>query len=280
MAEDARGVPRILAQIVGLGAGLVGGVYICGLIVLGLRMAIVGLPLENILGQLPRDFVISVGLSQVVLPAAAVAALYSGYRVLRGAQASAPGWPRWSASKGRRTALLTRALLWTVVIALPGTVLPITQESSGAGLSWDLLFLLIPFVLIFLTTLVALDLLALLRERYHSSWNGLQATALAAIIVFGASAPGAISFASAISPPVAKICTRDGAQALTIMIGQSSDRLFLGDLDPAPRPLLVVPQSEVVLTVIGERTGGVPCFVKKRPKADARAASPSRGRRR
>src|SRR4051794_3975599 len=129
MDDPGSGPLKIAAQVVGLAAGVVGAIYVCGGVVLGLRLTIAGLPIESILGQLPRDFVISVGLAQVVLPSLGIGAAYVGYRLLRGDNASPPKWPRWSeANRHDRVSLSATALGLTAVLIAPGVVLPIVQE--------------------------------------------------------------------------------------------------------------------------------------------------------
>jgi hypothetical protein len=66
-------------------AGFIGLVYAVGGGVLALRLYLAHLPSRTIVGQLLRDQLTSVGLTQVVLPVPAVVAFYAAYRLLRGA---------------------------------------------------------------------------------------------------------------------------------------------------------------------------------------------------
>jgi hypothetical protein len=263
--QDSR-LLRPIAQLVGLGAGVVAAIYVCGAIVIALRQAIGELPIQNVVGQLPRDFVISIGLAQVALPALAGALVYGTYRTLRGKNALPPRWSRWSdADRRGRGKLILRALAWAIPLAIPGTVVPIVQEASGVrGVRWDLLLLLIPFALIFVTTLLARDVLRLVADRVRDGWNGVPGLAASSLVVFLATIPAWISLASAFSYPRAKVCTKGNDQALGLLIGQTSDQVFLGDTTGRPRPLVVIPQQEVAQLVVGKRYEEIPCFVSSR----------------
>src|SRR3954452_23147874 len=55
--------------VVGLFAGIAALIYVAGGIVLGLRLVFLGLPTLGVVGQLPHEFLFSVGATQVVAPA-------------------------------------------------------------------------------------------------------------------------------------------------------------------------------------------------------------------
>jgi hypothetical protein len=90
--EGSRGTEllKALGLVVGLLAGIVGLLYAIGGGVLTLRLFLEDLPSLMIVGQLPREFLISIGLTQIVLPALAAAALYLAARVLLGSSARPP----------------------------------------------------------------------------------------------------------------------------------------------------------------------------------------------
>jgi hypothetical protein len=259
---DDTTVLQVAARIVGLGAGVIAAVYVCGAMVLGLRLAIARLPVETVLGEFPRDFVISVGLAQVVLPSLGFATLYAAYRLLSGTARHAPSWPRWAAADSRaRRCLAAKALAWTALVAAPGVALPVIQESNGTGYRWDLLFLLIPIALIFLTTLLARDVFAVLAHEKRASWNAVTTVAMGAAIIMVAAVPGCISFASAFSPPRARLCTNGGDRAFAYLVAQTGDQVILGDVNLSPRPIVVVPKDKVSELVVGREASQIPCFV-------------------
>src|SRR3954469_5419915 len=70
-AADPSAGLRSLQILVGLLAVLAALIYITGGIVLALRLALSGLPAMGVVGQLPREFLVSLGFGLVVAPASA-----------------------------------------------------------------------------------------------------------------------------------------------------------------------------------------------------------------
>lgn len=75
---------QLLAQFVAVITVAVASVYFSGALVVGPRLSFQRLPTITVLGQLPREFLLSVGVVQVVLPAVSVAAVYVALRVSTG----------------------------------------------------------------------------------------------------------------------------------------------------------------------------------------------------
>src|SRR5215210_4759969 len=95
-------VVKRLGEVVGLIAGLITLVYAAGGGVLALRLYLSDLPSRTVVGQLPRDLLISVGLAQIVVPALGVAAVYTAFRLLRGAPSPPThGVSQWKNRSGR-----------------------------------------------------------------------------------------------------------------------------------------------------------------------------------
>jgi uncharacterized protein (DUF433 family) len=80
--SDSISTPERVAQLFALFAGLATIIYITGGVVLVTRLRLADLPWEPVAAQLPREFLISVGISQVLVPSLIVATLYAGYRLL------------------------------------------------------------------------------------------------------------------------------------------------------------------------------------------------------
>jgi hypothetical protein len=78
----ATDVVKTLGQLFALAAGFIALVYAVGGDVLVLRLYLSDLPSRTVVGQLPRDLLISAGLWQIVLPALGVAAIYVIARLL------------------------------------------------------------------------------------------------------------------------------------------------------------------------------------------------------
>ena len=90
-----------LEVIVGLFAGLAALIYITGGAALGLRLLFAGLPSLPV-GQLPREFLFSLGAAQVVVPAVALAIVVGLIEIGQRHQGLVFGHLPWSEAKQRR----------------------------------------------------------------------------------------------------------------------------------------------------------------------------------
>jgi hypothetical protein len=112
----------VVTQIAGLFAALAAVIYATGAVVLALRLAFVQLPWGNVVSQLPREFVLSIGTGQVLLPSLAVGALYGLYRLVRDDRKMAPkayrfrdggfrhGW------RGKRVVIERYLITWVLML--------------------------------------------------------------------------------------------------------------------------------------------------------------------
>ena len=81
--EQSGGTLAVFKDVFGLFAGAAVLVYVLGGAVLFARLSFAHLPAEAVFGQLPREFLITVGVGQVLVPGLIVAALYAIARGLR-----------------------------------------------------------------------------------------------------------------------------------------------------------------------------------------------------
>ena len=270
MAADAdRHPPDVvtrLGQILGLAAGFVAVVYIAGGGVLALRLYLAHLPSRTIVGQLPRELVISVGLAQVVLPVLGVAAVYAIYRFLRGTSAPPRRLVRqWKVRSWRGWATLVAASAIPALIAA-GALAWADEEVRGGvkGLLW---LAPITFLLTLLVVLIALGVRARLAERYvtpeKNEWDKPAALIPMTILVALASVPTAVVLAGTYLPLLdAKVCTTTGSEVTGLLIGETSDRTYIGEEERGPTgPLLMfsVPRTQITETFIGGDASSRPC---------------------
>jgi hypothetical protein len=169
--REGSDVVKTIGQLLALAAGFLGLVYAAGGGVLALRLYLARLPSRTIVGQLPRDMVISIGLAWVVLPVLAVVAIYAGYRLLGGKTPPPKSLVRqWTEHSWRG---------WVEIIgvsAIPAFVVAgsiALHANSAPGGSEQLLWLsstgtisLLGFLLTLLAVLVALKVRARLVDRY------------------------------------------------------------------------------------------------------------------
>lgn len=251
-----------LGQILGLAAGFVAVVYIAGGGVLALRLYLAHLPSRTIVGQLPRELVISVGLAQVVLPVLGVAAVYAIYRFLRGTAAPPRRFVRqWKVRSWRGWATLVAASAIPALIAA-GALAWADEEVRGGpkGLLW---LAPVTFLLTLLVVLIALGVRERLAARYENEWDKPAALIRMTILVALASVPTAVVLAGAYLPLLdAKVCTTTGSDVTGLLIGETSDRTYIGEDERGPTgPLLMfsVPRTQITETFIGGDASSRPC---------------------
>ncbi len=77
MADGSSANPlQVFTNIVSAAAGIIGLLYIVGVVVIAGRLSFNRLPGESVLSQLPQPYLLSVGLSEVVLPTLVFAGIY------------------------------------------------------------------------------------------------------------------------------------------------------------------------------------------------------------
>jgi hypothetical protein len=257
--RGAADVVKAVGAVIALLAGSVALLYTAGGAAMTLRLFLYGLPSLNVAAQLPREILISVALIQIVLPAIAVGSAYALVRLLLGRTASPPrrfvtrrGWGTWLGA--------------AVVLALATTLLGAAPAfARGTAFPWRLAGVVaIVFAISVLIMLVVLKLRAEVADR-ADGWNTLSAAGAMTLIVALAAVPACFLFAGTFRLLDAKVCTAGDTARSGRLIGELSDRIYLGeteedDWDEAEVPLRVVsiPKSEVEQMLIGSKpdTGG------------------------
>ena len=249
--RDASNVVTVVGQLVGAAAGFVALLYVAGGAVLALRLYLADLPSRTIAAQLPRDLLISIALAQIVLPVAVAAGFYAAWRLLRGTTTP-------SLRLVRRRELLAASAV--AALAVVGLLVPaVGHVREGAkGLAW---LLPIAFVVTLFAVLVGLSLRVRLVDAYGESaeaWNALRAVTRMTLVLALVAVPIAVLFAGAYFPLLpAQVCTAGGSSVTGVLIGETSDRTYIGETGKSAGPLDVfsIPNSETTQTVIG---GGAP----------------------
>jgi hypothetical protein len=266
--REGSDVVKTIGQLLALAAGFLGLVYAAGGGVLALRLYLARLPSRTIVGQLPRDMVISVGLAWVVLPVLAVVAIYAGYRLLGGKTPPPKSLVRqWTEHSWRG---------WVEIIgvsAIPAFLVAgsiALHANSAPGGSGQLLWLsstgtisLLGFLLTLLAVLVALKVRARLVDRYGNPeiWSTRRPIVWMTLVVALASVPICVILSGSFFPLLdAKVCTSD-SEVTGVLIGETSNRTYIGEKKRSTGPLLVfsVPGSEIKETYIGRHAGLRPC---------------------
>jgi hypothetical protein len=228
-----------------------GGVYV-------LRLYLSDLPSRAVVSQLPRDLLISVGLSQIVLPALGLAGLYAIARLLAG---SAPAPKQlvneWDHLRGWRTLLAAAA-----VPALAATTFAAVQYAISFSFDWHTVwFVPVTLLVTLLIWLTALNLRARLALRarkdarndavVRARWNERSAITRMTLIVAFAALPFCIVLAATIKLNEARVCLTNGSVARGDLIGETSDRTYIGQTKSDPRDVFSVPTAQITKTIIG-----------------------------
>lgn len=106
-----------ITKALGLLAGVATLVYLSGGFVLALRLGFEDLPWEAVISQLPREFLISIGITTLVVPVLIAASVYTGWRLQRGRDAPLPDVRR--PSKEMRRHLQGIAIWISVLLVVP-----------------------------------------------------------------------------------------------------------------------------------------------------------------
>jgi hypothetical protein len=248
---------KAVGQVVGLLAGAVGLVYLVGGAVFTVRLFIVDLPSLTIVPQLSRELLVSVGLAQVVLPGIAIAALYAVVRALLGAtpppkrlvtqwsQPSPRGWIELGAAS---------AVPALAITAFGAYQVPQVQRE------WDLVWLLpVALLLSMLIVLVALRLRASLAIAYRDRWNERRPLLLMALVVWLGVVPACLVFAATFPLLPARVCTTSGAEPTGLFIGETNQRIYIGESTGPKRDVISLPLTQVKATFIGGNADSASC---------------------
>lgn len=281
--SPATDVVKTLGQVFGLAAGVIALVYATGGGVLALRLYLADLPSRAPVAQLPRDLLISAGLSQIVLPALGVAAIYAIVRLLRG---NAPPPTRfvdewgtkpfrrgWSVHLGGWRGLLAAS----AIPALVATGFAAEQMTRNVTSDWDKLLSSLPltFLVTLFVMMVALNLRARLALRARRAaatdevvrerWNEAGAAVRMTLVVAFAYLPFCVINAGTINLLDARVCITSGLHQHVdgVLIGETTNRTYIGENGDKRRPPLhvfAIPQTQIIETIIGGEADKTECL--------------------
>ena len=254
--DDSRGSETIktLGLVVGLLAGAVGLLYAIGGGVLTLRLYLEDLPSLTIVGQLPREYLISIALTQIVVPALVVGAAYAAVRVLRGASAAPPERLVFQWSRGSMRGWL-EVLAASLSVALALTLIGAIPAFTRKGLTQQVMWLFVlSLVVTTIVVLVALRLRASVAMRDRLSWNEPRPVTWMALILAVTVIPACVLFAGTFHLLDAKVCTTEQLEETGVLVGQTDRGVLIGETRGAPgepRRVVSIPADHVQKLVIG-----------------------------
>lgn len=240
--EPASGL-TIAKDIFGLFAGIAVLIYVLGGVVLFARLSFSDLPNEAVFAQLPREFLITIGIGQVLIPACGVMAAHALARLL---------WLR--AEADNRYPVVTAGVAWLISMAV---IVYAATRSGGPGdpFAGDPGFWLATAGLL----AVAIALVLVLRH-FHAIGRlpgRLQQTWLTLTFAYGLVAMIVATAVAATFPLLeARACFSAGFAENGLLVGQGTQRVFLGELRPSNPRIVSLPASEIEELFIGHRSDG------------------------
>jgi hypothetical protein len=258
--------------IVGLFAGLATLVYLTGGVVMALRLRFVDLPWANVVSQLPREFLISIGAGQVLFPALLVGALYGLFRLLRADRAKPPELCRWRAGPAGRAAALGGYARTLAAMASPLAVILILRlvlrDDHDVGTWWVVALGLLVLAGFAISVHEARAAVILSRHRAFRRWNSVTAIVAIAAIYSAAAVPAMMAAAASVSLTSAKVCDVDNFSEHGFLVGETSDRVYLGE-EGHRRRIAVLPMTKVAEIFIGEDAAKAHCEIISTPPTPA-----------
>lgn len=244
---------KTATAIVGLFAGIASALYVLGGLVIALRMLFDGFSLNEvvaIIGQLPRELVVTTAMLDVLLPAATlalvvglVAAFWADLRGIR--------LPARRAGVGFRAYLVL--LVATLLLVAPAIVHAL--QTDGPTLS------LVSSVIGIATTFLAAYVgWYALRSIAGGSWGPGPKLLTAAAIVAAVALTPAVMFASSLAFPEAQACVSDSAVPVEgRLIGEGGDRVLLEQQEGKVASVVALPSDHVTKTEYGDLALNFPC---------------------
>jgi hypothetical protein len=246
-------------------AGVAAVVYVTGAIVLSLRLEFEHLPWTNVVSQLPRELVISIGAGQVLLPALLVGALYGLYRVICEGPTEPPKVHRLR--DGFLPALPAYAVTLLALVVPVGAVLLLRKifghfdPHTGRIIGLCLGVLLAAPIAVAVQEIRAL----VIDRRSMAKWSNFRVGATMAGFYSAMAIPAIVAAAAAIPLSEAKVCTTANYAVEGTLVGEASDRVYVGEQGLTPRRIVVFPLSKVGKMFIGEKAATESCAVPTAP---------------
>jgi hypothetical protein len=240
-----------LTALFGLIAGIASLVYVGGGAIMALRLYFADLPLPlTVAARLSRETLISVGLSLIIAPMLIVAAIYLGWRVIRGPTPPRPlpGWP--DATARQRFLLVVLSLAGGFLLTLPGLLWVV----FGQGFDWNVLYGIVAAVVASLIIFAALHVREGVTKKYETeeAFSGRRAKASMAILWALTVLPGCVILGSAIRFADTSVCiggVEGGVRGF--LIGETDSKVYVGEVlgdpeDAGRRPrMLTIPFDDV-----------------------------------
>ncbi|HEX5714084.1 MAG TPA: hypothetical protein VFX85_12290 [Solirubrobacterales bacterium] len=249
---------QVVTQVVGLFAGLATLVYAAGAIVITGRLALMNIPGDPVVASLPRDFVLSTGAGQVIIPALVVGALYALFRLLRDKRSRPRAIHRWRHGRATRAKVAFVYLATFVAMLLPALVV----WHLGGAEDPDLDLALPVLAVLAIVAIAWSESRAVAARRLTKrarQWNSTRSAAIMAGLYALGAVPAMALAAVMIPLDQAKICTASGFEERGYLVGRSNDSVYIGETSPGERRLAILPASGAEELFVGENARDARC---------------------
>lgn len=244
---------KIASSVVGLLAGVVAGVYVLGGLVIALRLLFDSFSLNEIvaiLGQLPRELVISTAMLDVLLPAATVGLVVG---LVAAVWADLRGIHLRPAGEGVGIGGGLLLLLAALVLMAPALYHAWRTEGPTLSALSAVLGLLV-------TLLAAYAGWYGLRKVAHTPWEPGLKLLTAGVLVAAVAVVPALMFASSLAFPHAQVCVSDSPVAVRgLLVGEGGGRVLLEQHQASEAGIIALPSDHVGKTEYGDLTSGFVC---------------------
>jgi hypothetical protein len=244
-----------LQKLVAAIAGTAALIFITGGLALGARMAIYGLPESVVVGQLPRDWLFSLGLGGVIFPALLAGALYAAGRLVIGTDVKPPSFRRWRpASKGTRLRFIGLLVGGSILLAAPATYE--VAERSLIENAWIAGI----FVISLATTYFALNARARIADRNDTQdeYNRLPVLFAMIAVVTAWAIPGALMTQATLPLLDAQVCAQNGVHYKGWLLGESENSVYIGE-NVVPHRVVAIPRDQIEETYSGDGATTITC---------------------
>lgn len=259
-AKDPKPTLELVTQAFSLFAGIATVVYFAGGVVLAFRLFLQNLPWEPVVAQLPREFLISTGAGQVLFPALLVGGLYGLFRLLPSDRPRTPPRPpRWSYGWRRRPPVVACYLSIAGLLCVPVGLVELARHFVEPMSRPRLLLLALGYAAMLIPAIAAHEVRALVAARRALSWRAARTVAVVASVYATAAVPAVMLAASALPLNEGKVCANGEFEEQGSLVGQTSDRIYLGEPGEENRRLAVFPLSQVQEIFIGSGAGDAEC---------------------
>jgi hypothetical protein len=253
--EWATQVRDTLAAITGAAAV----VYIAGGLIFALRLSVAGLPTVSVVGQLPRNVLLSVGLSEGLSPALLGAAVYAALRSLFYKDRRAvtdlkdKTWIKVDDCK-RRSLYFGRTGAYAFLIISPALAAAIFSKTAGSNETARWIILGVSALVAILGMLMYPNVRGQIADRFDQNFRSATATVVHSLLFALVLIPGCVAYFGTQLPDEATVCLNRPAMPTQLqgyLVGQTSDNVFIGENSGTERKVKSVPTAQIRQVIVG-----------------------------